>query len=78
MKLRSKAPILRDWQGTGHMTTKPPDSPDGSPVLVVDDPVSRVVGPVEAYGYGYEIMEATDNELELLRKGGYGIPYLGQ
>jgi hypothetical protein len=33
---------------------------------------------MEAYGYGYEITEATDDELELLHKGGYAIPYMGQ
>jgi len=38
MKLRSKAPILREWEGTGHVSTDPLVSPDGTPVLVIDGP----------------------------------------
>ncbi len=78
MKLRSKAPILRQWEGTGHITTDSSVSPDGSPVLVIDGPEGGPVGPVEAYGFGYEIVEATDDELEKLREAGYAIPYMGR
>jgi hypothetical protein len=78
IKLRSKAPVLREWTATGHMSTDPSVSPDGSPVLVIDGPDGGPVGPMEAYGYGYEIIEATDDELELLHQGGYGIPYMGK
>jgi hypothetical protein len=78
MKLRSKAPILREWKGTGHVTTEPSVSPDGSPVLVIDGPDGGPVGPAEAHGYGYEIVEATDDELEMLRQGGYYLPYMGR
>ena len=60
MKLRSKAPILREWEGTGHLTTDPSVSSNGSPVLVIDGRNGGPVGPVEAYGYGYEIVEATE------------------
>lgn len=76
MKLRSKAPLLRDWTGQGHLTTDPARSPDGSPVLVVEG--KGVVGPVEAYGLGYEILEADVDELEALRRAGYAIPYMGR
>lgn len=78
MKLRSKAPILRSWRATGHMSTETAVSTDGSPVLIIDGPDGGPIGPMEAYGYGYEVLEATDDELELLRKGGYGIPYVGR
>jgi hypothetical protein len=78
MKLRSKAPILREWKGTGHVTTEPSVSPDGPPVLVIDGPDGGPLGPAEAHGYGYEIVEATDDELEMLRQGGYYIPYMGR
>ncbi len=77
MKLRSKAPILRDWEGTGHVTTNSAVSPDGSPMLVIDGPNGGPVEPAEAYVYGYEILEATGDELEMLRKAGYAIPYMG-
>ena len=73
MKLRSKAPILREWQGTGHVST----SPDGTPVLVIDGPKGGPVEPAEAYVYGYEITEASDEELDALRRGRYAIPYMG-
>jgi len=75
MKLRSKAPILREWEGEGYMTTDPSLSPEGRPMLVV-----RGKGPVEraeAYVLGYEITEATDEELQQLRAGRYAIPYMG-
>ena len=75
MKLRSKAPILRNWQGTGHMRTDTA-GPSERPMLVIDGPNGGPVGPVEAYGFGYEITEATEEELDLLRKGGYGIPFI--
>ena len=78
MKLRSKAPILRNWQGTGHITDDPAVTGGGLPVLVIDGPQGGPVGPVQAHGYGYEIIEATDEELDLLRKGGYGIPFMGK
>ena len=78
MKLRSKAPILRDWEGTGHVTTDSAVSPDGSPVLVIDGPKGGPVGPTEAYAFGYEIVEATGEEVEMLRKAGYAIPYMGK
>jgi hypothetical protein len=78
MKLRSKAPILRDWEGTAHFVTTPPVSRDGNPVLVLDGIEERPVGPAEAHGHGYEVVQATDEELDMLRKGGYGIPYLGK
>jgi hypothetical protein len=78
MKMRSKAPILRDWKGTAHFTTEPPISEDGSPVLVIDGPDGGPLEPAEAYIYGYEIVEATYEELEQLRKGRYAIPYVGK
>jgi len=78
LKLRSKAPILRHWKGTGRVTTDPHISPDGSPVLVIDGTDGGPVGPAEAHGYGYEILEATEDELEMLRQGGYSIPYMGR
>jgi hypothetical protein len=78
MKLRSKAPILRDWKGTAHVSTDPSVSPDGTPIMVLDGPEGGPVGPAEAYMYGYEILEATDEELEKLREGGYGMPYFGK
>ncbi|UCD87521.1 MAG: hypothetical protein JSV01_07150 [Desulfobacterales bacterium] len=78
MKLRSKAPALREWEGTAHVTTDSSVSPGGSPMLVIDGPNGGAIGPVEAYGYGYEILEATEEELEMLRQGGYGIPYIGR
>jgi hypothetical protein len=78
MKLRSKAPALRKWEGTAHVTTDPSVSPDGSPMLVIDGSNGGPVGPIEAHGYGYEILEATEEELEMLRQGGYAIPYMGK
>jgi len=58
------------------MSTDPALSPDGTPVLVVEG--KGVVGPVEAYGLGYEILEADSDELEELRRAGYAIPYMGR
>ncbi len=77
MKLRSKAPILREWEGTGHVSTDPLVSPDGTPVLVIDGPKGGPVEPAEAYVFGYEIVEATEDELEKLREARYAIPYMG-
>lgn len=77
MRLRSKAPVLRQWQGTGHMTTDSSVSRDGTPVLVIDGPRGGPVEPAEAYIYGYEVVEATEDELDKLREGGYVIPYMG-
>ncbi len=78
MKLRSKAPILRDWTGTAHFTRESPVSQDGKPVLVIEGPKGKPVEPAEAYVYGYEVLEASDEELEMLREGGYAIPYMGK
>ncbi len=77
MRLRSKAPILREWEGTGHVSTDTSVSPDGTPVLVIDGPRGGLVEPAEAYIYGYEVIEATDDELEKLREARYAIPYMG-
>jgi hypothetical protein len=77
MKLRSKAPILRGWRGTGNITKAPPLPENGHPVLVIKGPQGGPIEPAEAYIYGYEVLEATDEELEMLREGGYAIPYLG-
>jgi len=54
MKLRSKAPILREWKGTTHVSTDPSASPDGTPIMVFEGP-EGAVGPAEAHIYGYEI-----------------------
>ena len=77
MRLRSKAPIKRGWTGTAHVSTDPSLSPDGSAVMVIDGPDGGPVEPAEAYVYGYEILEATDEEIEQLREAGYAIPYMG-
>lgn len=76
MKLRSKAPILRDWQGHARMSTDRSLSPEGRPILVVEG--KGPVEPAEAYVFGYEITEATTEELEQLREGRYAIPYMGK
>jgi len=78
MKLRSIAPKLRDWKGTGRMTTDPSVSPNGTPMLVIDGPDGGPVEPAEAYIYGYEVLEARKDELDMLREGGYAIPYMGE
>jgi len=78
MKLRSKAPIRREWEGTGHVSTDPSVSPDGKPVLVIEGPDGGPVEPAEAYIYGYEIVKATRDELDKLHEGGYAIPYVGK
>ena len=57
MKLRSKAPILREWSGTGHVSTDTSVSPEGKPMLVIDGPKGGPVEPAEAYTYGYEILK---------------------
>ena len=77
MKLRSKAPILRGWRGTGYLTKDPPLSQDGVPMMVINGPEGGPIEPAEAYIYGYEVLEATDEEIEMLREGGHAIPYLG-
>ena len=77
MKLRSKAPILRGWRATGYLTQSLPFSKNGVPVLILDGPKGGPIEPAEAYIYGYEVLEATDEELDMLREGGYAIPYLG-
>jgi len=76
MKLRSKAPILREWQGEGYVSTEPSVSMEGKPMLVVRG--KGPVEPAEAYVLGYEITEATDEELDQLRQGRYAIPYMGR
>jgi hypothetical protein len=78
MKLRSKAPIRRNWKGTGHLTTDPSVAVDHSPILVLEGPDGGPIEPAEAYTYGYEVVEATPEELDQLRDAGYYIPYIGK
>ena len=63
---------LRTFEGEpvrGEMTTDSPVSRDGIPVLLVkDDPFS----PEEAEFF---IEYATQEELEMLREGGYDLPW---
>ena len=59
------------------MTKASPLSKNGLPVLVIHGPEGGPIEPAEAYIYGYEVLEATDEEIEMLREGGYAIPYLG-
>jgi hypothetical protein len=47
-------------------------------VLVIDGPDGGPIEPAEAYVYGYEIVEATDEELQQMHEAGYYIPYVGK
>jgi len=78
MRLRSKAPIRRNWKGTGYLTTDPSVAVDHSPILVLEGPDGGPIEPAEAYTYGYEVVEATSEELHQLRDAGYYIPYIGK
>jgi len=78
MKLRSKAPIRRNWKGTGYLTTDPSVTVDHSPILVLEGPDGGPIEPAEAYMYGYEVVQATPEELDQLRDAGYYIPYIGK
>lgn len=78
MKLRSKAPIRRDWQGTGYLSTDPSVAKERSPILVLEGPGGGPIEPAEAYTYGYEIVEATPEELLAMKDAGYYIPYIGK
>jgi hypothetical protein len=78
VKLRSKAPVLREWKGTALISTDPSVCSGRSAVLVIDGPTGGPLEPAEAYTYGYEILEATDEEIEKLHEAGYSIPYIGR
>jgi hypothetical protein len=78
MKLKSNAPSMEDWERTAHMSTDESVSFDGKPVLVIDGPDGGPVGPSEAQGKEYEIIEATEEELIELQDGGYYIPFKGK
>jgi len=68
MIIRATSPLLNGWTGEGMITTEHSASSYGFPVLLVD---GEPVGTAEAALAGYEIIDATDAELELLRRGGY-------
>ena len=62
---------LRTFDGEqvrGEMSKEYPVSPDGIPVLLVDD---EPFGPEEAEFF---IESATEEELEMLGEGGYDLP----
>ena len=60
------------------MTTDPSVTVDHSPILVLEGPDGGPIEPAEAYTYGYEVVQATPEELDQLRDAGYYIPYIGK
>jgi hypothetical protein len=67
MKLRATSPLL-DWTGEAAISTRHPASHYGMPILLIDD---EPVHPTKTDWAGYEVLEATAHELELLRRGNY-------
>jgi hypothetical protein len=68
MLLKATSPLLDGWTGEAIITTEHPTSSYGLPVLLID---GEPVGTAEADLAGYEILDATASELELLHRGGY-------
>ena len=67
MKLRATSPLL-NWMGEASISTRHPSSHYGMPVLLIDgEPVS----PSKTDWAGYQVLEATAHEIELLRRGDY-------
>ena len=73
MMLRATSPFL-SWSGEATISTRHPASHYGMPVLLIDgEPVS----PTKTDWAGYEVLEATAHELELLRRGDYRFSFCG-
>ena len=68
MLLRATSNLLDGWTGEAAITTRHPASSHGMPILLID---GEPVGPIKADWAGYEILDATAAELELLRRGDY-------
>jgi len=68
MKLRATSPLLDDWTGEAEITTDHAASFFGKPVLVIHE---EAIGIAEAARAGYEILDATLAELDLMHCGGY-------
>jgi hypothetical protein len=67
MKLHATNPGT-DWKGQAAIVNHHPASSCGKPVLFIN---GKPVGPMQANWSGYEILNATAAELEMLRSGGY-------
>ena len=67
MKLRATSPLL-DWTGEAAITIRHPASHYGMPILLIDD---EPVSPAKTDWAGFEVLDATANELEMLRGGQY-------
>jgi hypothetical protein len=59
---------LRDWTGEAVISDSHPAVANGMPVLLIDD---NPVEPEQTDWAGYEILAATPNEREALRRGSY-------
>ena len=70
MKLKSTSSWLAGWEGEATITTDHAASVYGHPVLVVD---VEEIGSYEPFEAGYQIVEATEQELKDLKLAGYLI-----
>jgi hypothetical protein len=71
MKLRATSVLLEGWEGEARITTEHSASSYGIPVLLIE---GEPVGTAEAALAGYEILEATEEEGEMLERAGYSLP----
>jgi hypothetical protein len=68
MRLRATSPLLHGWEGEASLSTGHTAWKSGGAVLLVE---GEPVGTAEATLAGYEVLEATPEELEALKAAGY-------
>lgn len=68
MRLKSRSLLLEGWEGEAKVSRDHAACSYGQAVLLVE---GEPVGTLEAALRGYEILEATDEEREALKEGGY-------
>ena len=72
MRLKTiDSPKIEPWEGSASISADPAISPYGRPIVISDedDPISVI-----DFQNEFEIVEATPEEIEALKKGGYILP----
>lgn len=77
MRVRATSPLFEHVEAAASVTTHHPRACYGQAVLVLQGDEWGAVGPLEAEFAGFEVLEATDDEVRQLMAAGYRLKGLG-
>ncbi|MGA2501327.1 MAG: hypothetical protein ABSH20_26610 [Tepidisphaeraceae bacterium] len=73
MRIRATSPLSDTFECPAVVTSHHPHSCYGGDVLVLLSPDGGAIGPKEAAFAGYEVIGATEEECNRLRRAGYDL-----